>query len=210
MSGDGAATSRIAVRRELVKEHLLDPLGEAAAAHAKDAVGPPLDAVLAATGAELLGETGLPLSEAAVAAATTLARAGYAGRIAETELFPAARAPVQWLQELLVQTVARDRGWLRAVVRTSAELARAEPAGKPDPGDARSRSWSVPGPGGHVRHYLALLEVSRLFPRDAAGRRDLPAPLGEHELKQAWMFGFYARCCEESLPEDASLDSTGG
>lgn len=33
-------------------------------------------------------------------------------------------------------------------------FARAEPLGKPSPDEEAAMSWRVPGPGGHVRHFL--------------------------------------------------------
>ena len=98
-----------------------------------------------------------------------LARAGYHARAVELERFAPARAEIPWL----------DRADI-------SELAAAEPAGRPDPGDERAVTWRIPGPGGHVRHYVALCA--------AAERPDL-APA---EAKRAWVLGFLVRCCEQA------------
>lgn len=102
-----------------------------------------------------------------VAAGGPLARRGYLSRLAETSIFAAAR-------ELPQAVLGAD----------PAELAAAEPAGRPDPDDPRALTWRVPGPGGHVRHYLAVAEARR-------------AGVPEEEGKRAWLFGFFARCRDE-------------
>lgn len=94
---------------------------------------------------------------------------GYAARIVETELFAAAREPMPWLTEQL-ETAGPEL--------LAARLAAAEPLERPDPGSAVA-SWRVPGPGGHVRHYLALALVER-------------------EGKREFLRGFFRRCCEEA------------
>jgi hypothetical protein len=105
-----------------------------------------------------------PRVEAALAATPDprLARMGYLARAVEVERFDRARAPMPWLEGV---------GYAAA-----AELAAAEPAERPDPGDERAPSWKVPGPGGHVRHYLAL----------RAG--------GD---KRVWLTGFLVHCIGE-------------
>lgn len=94
------------------------------------------------------------------------ARLGYLARTIEVERFAPAREPYPWLAEEL------ERDQAEAV---AARLAAEEPAGKPAPGDGAA-SWRVPGPGGHVRHFLAV----------RAGH------------KRAWMLGFFTRCCDEA------------
>jgi hypothetical protein len=97
---------------------------------------------------------------------------GYHTRTLELERFAPAREPLPWL-------LGADPD----------ELAAQEPLERPDPGDAPS--WRVPGPGGHVRHYLAL--------RAVAGLEGEPL-----ELKRAWMRGFFRHCVEEAAPPPAS------
>ena len=113
-------------------------------------------------------------------AARVLARRGYLTRFVETELFEAARRPVPLLH------VDPDE-----VAGLTAELAAAEPAGRPSPDDERAATWRVPGPGGHVRHYLAVQAARLLAP-------DLPEDAG----KRAWLYGFFVRSLEERAEED--------
>jgi hypothetical protein len=91
---------------------------------------------------------------------------GYHARDVERDRFAPARQPMPWLHELLA-------GGDAAAV--AAELAAAEPAGRPEP-DSGAASWRVPGPGGHVRHYLALRSGDKV----------------------AWLRGYFRRCCEEA------------
>lgn len=115
-----------------------------------------------------------------------LRRYGYVARLVEAALFEPARSPAAWAQPGLDD---------RALVDTCAELARAEPVGKPDPDDALAMTWRVPGPGGHVRHYLARRTIEELLrDRETAVAGD-PA-----ELKRAWLYGFFVRVCEEVRP----------
>ena len=117
-----------------------------------------------------------------------LAELGYASRIAETEMFAPARAPMPWLRELL-HGRDQDRGEI------SRELAAEEPDEKPDPGQG---SWRVPGPGGHVRHYLALAAADEVVHGDSNGKPLATRELSAGEAKRCFLFGFYARCCEEA------------
>jgi hypothetical protein len=107
-----------------------------------------------------------------------LAVIGYCARLAEAELFEPARLPIPGLSEELAE---------RAAPELSRELAEAEPPGRPDPGDG-APSWRVPGPGGHVRHYVAMQAAEERSPdADSA------------ESKRAFMYGFFLRCCEEAV-----------
>lgn len=99
------------------------------------------------------------------------ARLGYLARVIEVERFAPARAPAPWLAERLAGTSPEA---------LCARLAFEEPLVKPAPADAPP-SWRVPGPGGHVRHFLALRAVG-----------DGPA-----EHKRSWLTGFFLRCCGE-------------
>jgi hypothetical protein len=153
----------MSVDSRLVKDVLVGELLRRAEAHAEAGAG------------KLLGDEP---SEMAVL--------GYCARLAETDLFEPARAATPGLAEQFEKLEAgTDRQ--AAALRVGRELAAAEPAGRPDPGDDVA-SWRVPGPGGHVRHYVALLAAERRAPDD-----DLA------QCKRAFMYGFFVRCCEESL-----------
>ncbi len=120
-----------------------------------------------------------PLGDQAVrilgyAADPRAARLGYVARIIEIERFEPARAPMPWLAERLGPDPRRSAELV------SATLAEEEPLPKPNPAD-QPPSWLVPGPGGHVRHVLALRAIGD----------------GPPENKRSWMLGFFARCCEE-------------
>jgi hypothetical protein len=107
-----------------------------------------------------------------------MAVAGYCVRMSEADLFEPARRPTPGLGEELVGRPAPD---------LAGELAAAEPPGRPDPDDG-APSWRVPGPGGHVRHYVAMQAAEKRSP-DAD-----PA-----EAKRAFMYCFFLRCCEEAV-----------
>jgi hypothetical protein len=113
---------------------------------------------------------------AAQALADPMAALGYCVRLAEAELFEPARTPTPGLAEELEE---------RTLQELCRELAAAEPPGRPDPADG-APSWRVPGPGGHVRHYVA---------ERAAERRSPDADRAE--AKREFMYGFFLRCCEE-------------
>lgn len=83
-----------------------------------------------------------------------------------------------WLADLLRERPREE---------VARELADAEPLERPSPDDPCAASWRIPGPGGHVRHYLAL---------GAAGHRA--------EDKPEWLYGFFLRCCEEAAAAAAA------
>ncbi len=151
----------------------------------------PVAAVLAAT--DLPVASGHPRLEA------DLRHAGYLARVVEVELFEPARRPAEWIGEMLTDCFASAASWDEAVAGACAELARSEPLGKPDPDDEAAKSWQVPGPGGHVRHYLARRTIEDYL-RDAEAPVEDPA-----ELKRPWLYGFFVRACEETLPREAAL-----
>jgi hypothetical protein len=124
-----------------------------------------------------------------------LRHAGYLARVVEVELFEPARQPAEWIAEMLTERFASTASWDETVATTCEQLARAEPVGKPSPEDEAAVSWRIPGPGGHVRHYLARHTIEDYL-RDAEGPVDDPA-----ELKRPWLYGFLVRACEEVLPE---------
>ncbi len=129
-----------------------------------------------------------------------LRHAGYLAREVEVELFEPARQPADWLAEMVTERFATTGSWDEAVAAVCTQLARSEPLGKPDPEDEAAMSWRVPGPGGHVRHFLARRTIEDNL-RDV-GTKVVEDPA---ELKRPWLYGFYVRACEEALPEDAAL-----
>ena len=127
--------------------------------------------------------------------------AGYAARMAEVEMFEPARQPAEALGSLLAERLPGTGSWQQTVSAVCGELARAEPLGKPNPDDPEAMSWRVPGPGGHVRHYVARRAIEQyLQDRNRALDGD-PA-----ELKRPWLYGFFVRACEETLSPNGSLD----
>jgi hypothetical protein len=116
-----------------------------------------------------------------------LARLGYASRIAETEMFEPARKPMPWFSERVESGAS--------VATVCRELAAEEPDDKPDPGEG---SWRVPGPGGHVRHYLALAAADDVIHGGSNGKPGATRELSAGEAKRCFLYGFYARCCEET------------
>ena len=105
---------------------------------------------------------------------------GYQARALELERFAPAREPMPWLTEMLAT---------REPEALCAQLAGDEPLDRPDPGQAPS--WRVPGPGGHVRHYVAVRAARAFRLADGGDVDDLA-------LKRAWMRGFFRHCCEEA------------
>ena len=131
-----------------------------------------------------------------------LRHAGYLTRVVEAEMFEPARNPAEWLTELLTDRFASTDSWPAAVAEVSEELARSEPLDKPSPNDDSAKSWQVPGPGGHVRHFVARRAIElHLSQGEAYYSVGDPA-----ELKRPWVYGFFVRACEEALPEEAELE----
>ncbi|MHB8656502.1 MAG: hypothetical protein ACYC91_00890 [Solirubrobacteraceae bacterium] len=126
-------------------------------------------------------------------------RIGYLTRIVEAELFEPARDPMEGLAEGLDARLAEVEDWPRAAAALSAEMVREEPLPKPDPADERAMSWKVPGPGGHVRHYVVAAAIADSLSGDMDGRGGLPERIQDAgELKRCWTYGFLVRCCEEA------------
>lgn len=154
----------MSVRSELVKETLVNTVCDRVQARIGDDVPAAVAVALEAA----------PSSESA-------ARAGYFARITETELFEAARAPMPTLADELRAGRAAASPWPETVIEVALTLAEREPLERPDPDDAEAVSWLIPGPGGHVRHYVALRLVED----------------GRASFKPDFMYGFLVRCCEE-------------
>jgi len=100
---------------------------------------------------------------------------------------------------MLEERFAKSADWSEAVVSVCKEIAGAEPLEKPAVDDENAWSWRVPGPGGHVRHYLARRSIGDHLQRDPE-----QGPVGDPtELKRPWVYGFFVRACEEALPPQA-------
>jgi len=162
----------ISVRTQVVLDTLVGSIAEAVADRAEQPLDPAIEAALRSAGA---------------AREQRMARAGYLARGVEVERFARAREPMPWLAERAA--LDRDADWSEAAAGLAAELAAAEPRERPDPGDDAAVTWKVPGPGGHVRHYLAL--------RAASHDEGMPALL---EGKRPWLIGFLVHCIEEASP----------
>ena len=128
-----------------------------------------------------------------------LRRSGYYTRVIEVEIFEPAQSVADWIPERLEERFAKTHDWSDAIVSVCTEIAREEPIDKPDPDDEKAWSWRVPGPGGHVRHYVSRRAIGDELQKDPEqGPVNDPA-----ELKQPWIYGFFVRACEEALPEGA-------
>lgn len=168
----------MAVRDDVARTTLIDGLIDAVARGM--AGGPPLRSAAA-----LAVVPGAERTEVAA----RLALAGHVTRQVERETFSVARAFSPVVEERL-----RSTGGERPApaITVAAELAALEPAGRPAPDDEGVTTWIVPGPGGHVRHIIAM----RFATLEAAG--SLPAELADPTaLKRCWVYGFYVACCEE-------------
>jgi len=155
---------------------------------------PPEDLVAVLEADQHLTDAGDPALD------TDLRHAGYQARVVEAEMFEPARTPADWVQDMLSERFARTQSWRQAVAELSGELARSEPLERPSPDDEAAMSWRVPGPGGHVRHYLVRRTIE-----DRLLDREDPLPIDPAELKRPWMYGFFVRTCEEALPPEAEL-----
>lgn len=129
-----------------------------------------------------------------------LRRSGYFTRAIELELFEPARRPPDWIPDMLREYFARSASWAQAVSDACAELARREPLDKPSPDDKTAVSWLVPGPGGHVRHYVARRAIEQYL-----SDRDRPLDGTPAALKRPWLYGFLVHASEEALPPEATL-----
>lgn len=126
---------------------------------------------------------------------------GYLARMVEVDLFEPARRTAAWVPEKVAPHYTRTNDMQEAVAALCGELAVAEPIGKPDPDDPAAMSWQIPGPGGHVRHFLARRSIEELL----RGRED-PIEGDPADLKRSWIYGFFVRTCEEALPDENALE----
>jgi len=164
----------ISVRTQVVLDTLVGSIAEAVVGRADQPLEAPVEAALAAIGDER---------------AQALARAGYLTRALEVERFERARSPMPWVSEQMGRHQGDGVGWSEAAGALATELAAAEPSGRPEPGDERAVSWRVPGPGGHVRHYLAV--------RAAGDGRD-GGPSADAK-RRSWLAGFLIHCIQEAV-----------
>ncbi len=191
MSAEGSGY--VPVNTGLVRDTLVARIYGIVEGRREDGPPEPVAGVLAA-------DLGLAGGEAQLEA--DLRHAGYLARVVEVELFEPARQPAQWLEGMLTERFVTTGSWDEAVTGTCTQLARSEPLGKPSPDDEAAMSWRVPGPGGHVRHFLARRTIEDyLSASEATG----PVVDDPAELKRPWLYGFYARACEEALPPGVVL-----
>lgn len=189
------------VRADLVREHLVAQLHEEARVNYPGGIPEPIAEQLRRPLDRLDGpERVSALPPETIALTAELARLGYVARDAETRFFEHAAAPIEWLGGQL-SALAEDgdsAAWPR-IAALCAELTNEEPNKRPDPGPNASVSWRVPGPGGHVRHYLAVGAAAERGPKDRDGNPRLPQGIYDvGELKRCWLYGFLMRCCEEN------------
>lgn len=185
------------VKTSVVLQTMVEAMFERIEQRRADAPPLAITAVLEAADQTLAGANDRALDNA-------LRHAGYLARVVEVELFEPAQRTADWVPDMLRERFARTLSWPEAVAASCGELARAEPVEKPSPDDPAAMSWRVPGPGGHVRHYLAR----RTIEAQLRGR-DRPIDGDPAELKRPWMYGFFVRACEEALPDEAALDAAG-
>lgn len=194
---DEAGSQLISVKTELVLQELVENLAVEAEARAGDMLEPEVEEGLQAA-PTVLAATEL-VDQEARAALVRLARAGWHARLREIERFQAAAAPpTAGLSEAL-----RAGDW-PAAVSTCADLAAQEPLKRAAPADPAAVSWQVSGPGGHVRHYVALRAIGSSSDAVEAARslgHDDPTP-----LKRVWLFGFLLA---EAVRERAGAQATG-
>ncbi len=131
-----------------------------------------------------------------------LRRAGYFTRVIEVEIFEPAQSVADWIPDMLEERYEKTGDWSETVIKVCKEIAHAEPLGKPAVDDPDAWTWRVPGPGGHVRHFLARRSIGDHLQRDPE-----QGPVGDPtELKRPWVYGFFVRACEEALPPEALPD----
>ena len=164
----------MSVQSELVRTTMVDTIRKRALARVHDSLPQAVADVLDA------------------AARPDLARAGYFSRVVETELFVPAREPAPWVAEDLrsLMDTAHLRGvpdlgprWPPELRELAAGLADREPADRPDPDNPDAVTWRIPGPGGHVRHYVAMALIDD----------------GDPALKRDVVYGIVVRVLEEAI-----------
>ena len=182
----------------LVRDTMVEGIHEKVEARRRE--GPP-ESILPV----LEADTGLETGCQEAKLANGLRHAGYLTRVVEVEMFEPARRPAEWITEMLNERLAETGDWSRAVTEACTDLANSEPLGKPSHDDERARTWRIPGPGGHVRHYASSRAIG-----EELGRTNVIAEIGDpSELKRLWLYGFFVRACEEAVPPDAEKPASG-
>lgn len=186
------------VHPEVVKEMLVTRILEQVLAREPATPAPPVRRALVA-------ELGLPACDGGPVD-LRLRGIGYLARAAEAEMFDPARQPLEGLAETLRERIASGRDWPSAAIAISCRFAEAEPLPIPKPGDDHAVSWKVPGPGGHVRHYVVAAAIAEVLSASASiSEHVLPSGITDAgELKRCWTYGFIVCCCEEALPPEQS------
>jgi hypothetical protein len=183
------------VQVEVIKDVLVDRiLGDVLERYPGDLSGPVTQALNA--------DLDLPVCDGG-ALDLRLRRIGYLTRLVEADLFDPGRQPMDGLADTLSAQLAEAEDWPAAASAVSIGLAAEEPLPKPSPDDERATSWKVPGPGGHVRHYVVAAAIADGLQNGQGGLADGVEDAAE--LKRSWLYGFLVRCCEESLPPASPL-----
>ena len=162
----------ISVRTQVVLDTLVTSLAEEVTARLADPLNAEIERALHATGVD-----------------GRLTRKGYLSRAVEHARFDRARQAMPWLAERFAREHADGAAWSTTAAMVATTLAAGEPAERPAPDDPGAVSWKIPGPGGHVRHYLA----SRAATED--GHR------ADADTKRRWLTGFLIHCIREAAPE---------
>lgn len=183
----------MSVQSGLLRQTLVEDIFARADDRHEEALPQAVTAVLVAEDRQLASPDELVLD-------VKLRRSGYFTRAIELELFEASRRPADWIADTLREHFARSESWPQAVSDACAELARREPLDKPSPDDKTAVSWLVPGPGGHVRHYVARRAIEQYL-----SDRNRPLDGTPAALKRPWLYGFLVHACEEALPREATL-----
>ncbi|HET8951319.1 MAG TPA: hypothetical protein VFN44_12440 [Solirubrobacteraceae bacterium] len=161
----------ISVQTQVVLDTLVGSLAEGVAARLATPLNHEVEAALHAAGAD-----------------DRLARKGYHARALEYQRFDRAREPMPWLAERFAREHAEGAAWSTTAAMVATSLAASEPSERPEPDDPSAISWRVPGPGGHVRHYLAHRAATE------EGR------FADAETKRSWLAGFLVGCIAEAAP----------
>lgn len=182
----------MSVSSDLVREHLVMAIHRAVHARLAKGLGADTEATLASSSKRLLGDGP---DRSAIERAGVLAKMGYLTRIVEREMFAPAQQPIDWLAEALRERlVAAPQTSTDGPEALAVELVESEPEGRPDP-TSGAPSWRVPGPGGHVRHYVAQAAIAEPI----AAAATVPEPESDPAtLKRCWLLGFFLSCCEEA------------
>ena len=186
-----AKSKFMSVKTDLVKEYLVGQIQGAVEERHSGELPVEIEAALSNVSRRDLG------AGVDVRLAVALARAGYLTRVVETDMFEPARTHSTAIAELLPDADGTS-DWTQFASTISNRLASSEPIERPSPDDDRAMTWRVPGPGGHVRHYVAIAAINSLARGAATDDGHAPDPAA---LKRCWLYGFFLRSCEEVLPQ---------